>query len=59
MAPISANGSTFIYHRFIKPFVVKHQTEIDEALSEAQSAASSVATKAMDKGILSSTRPLH
>jgi hypothetical protein len=51
MAPISSNGSTFIYHRFIKPFVVKHQSEIDEALSEAKSVASDAANKAMDQGI--------
>ncbi|XP_028416502.1 receptor expression-enhancing protein 5-like [Dendronephthya gigantea] len=49
MAPISSNGSTFIYHRFIKPFVVKHQSEIDEALNEARSAASSAANTAMDQ----------
>jgi hypothetical protein len=51
MAPISSNGSTFIYHRFIKPFVVKHQSEIDEALSEAKSVASDAANKAMDQGM--------
>lgn len=51
MAPISSNGSSFIYHRFIKPFVVKHQAEIDDALNEAKSAASQAANKAMDQGI--------
>ena len=51
MAPITANGSSVIYHRFIKPFVVKHQTEIDEALNEASAVASQAANTAMDQGM--------
>lgn len=50
MAPISSNGASVIYNRFIKPFVMKHQKDIDEALDEASSQATKVAGKAMDKG---------
>ncbi|CAB4019271.1 receptor expression-enhancing 5-like isoform X2 [Paramuricea clavata] len=49
MAPISANGSMVVYHRFIKPFVVKHQAEFDEVLNEASSVASSAANQAMEQ----------
>ncbi|XP_077988693.1 receptor expression-enhancing protein 5-like isoform X2 [Glandiceps talaboti] len=38
MAPISANGSQFLYHRVIKPFVLKHQKQVDEALDKVQDA---------------------
>ena len=41
MAPISSNGSQFIYHRFIKPFVLKHQKQMDEALEKVGEVASS------------------
>jgi receptor expression-enhancing protein 5/6 len=51
MAPISANGSTIVYQRLIKPFVVKHQAEIDEVLNEASAVASSAANQAMEQGI--------
>ena len=52
MAPISSNGANVIYNRFIKPFVIKHQKDIDEALDEASSQASKVAGKAMEKGTI-------
>ena len=32
MAPVSWNGANTIYHRVIKPFVLKHQKEIDTAI---------------------------
>lgn len=32
MAPVSWNGANTIYHRAIKPFVLKHQSQIDKAL---------------------------
>ena len=34
MAPVSWNGANTIYHRVIKPFVLKHQTQIDKALDK-------------------------
>ena len=39
MAPVSWNGSTTIYHKVIKPFVLKNQEKIDEALDKAGSMA--------------------
>ncbi|XP_070543532.1 receptor expression-enhancing protein 5-like isoform X2 [Ptychodera flava] len=38
MAPIQSNGSQFLYHRVIKPFVLKHQKQVDEALDKVQGA---------------------
>jgi receptor expression-enhancing protein 5/6 len=46
MAPISSNGSQFIYHRFIKPFVLKHQKKMDEALDNLGDMASSTLNEA-------------
>lgn len=51
MAPISGNGANIIYNRLIKPFVVKHQQDIDEALDEATAHATKVAGKAMETGM--------
>lgn len=34
MAPVSWNGSNTLYHKAIKPFVLRHQKKIDEALDE-------------------------
>ena len=34
MAPVSWNGSNTLYHRVIKPFVLKHQKDIDKALDK-------------------------
>lgn len=46
MAPFSWNGSEIIYHRFIKPFVLKHQKTIDEAVDKVSDEASKMADKA-------------
>ncbi|XP_033633954.1 receptor expression-enhancing protein 5-like isoform X1 [Asterias rubens] len=46
MAPISSNGSQFIYNRFIKPFVLKHQKKMDEALDNLGEMASSTLSEA-------------
>jgi receptor expression-enhancing protein 5/6 len=48
MAPISSNGSQFIYHRFIKPFVLKHQKQMDEALDNLGDLASSTLSEAQE-----------
>lgn len=37
-APIEANGSTTLYYRFIRPFILRHQNKIDKALDEAKEA---------------------
>lgn len=34
MAPVSWNGANTIYHRVIKPFVLKHQGQIDKVLDK-------------------------
>jgi len=33
------NGSNFLYTKFIRPFILKHQTKIDSALDKAKGAA--------------------
>ena len=35
MCPAHWNGSQMIYVRLIKPFILKHQKKIDEALQKA------------------------
>lgn len=39
MAPFSWNGAEFIYHRFIAPFVLKHEKEVDKYLSKGEEMA--------------------
>lgn len=51
MAPFAGNGSAFIYNKFIKPFVLKYQSEIDEVLEDTQSVVSSAAERAMNTGM--------
>jgi receptor expression-enhancing protein 5/6 len=41
-APTKWNGSLTIYTRVIRPFVLKHQKKIDEAMGKATEAAKSV-----------------
>jgi len=45
MAPTSWNGSLMIYQRFIKPFILKHQTKIDSTLARASEMASEFANE--------------
>ena len=42
MMPTKWNGSTTIYNNVIRPFVLKHQKEVDEALDKAADLASDV-----------------
>ena len=35
MLPVSWNGSHTVYYRLIRPFVLRHQREIDSAIDEA------------------------
>ena len=46
MVPTSWNGSIFIYHKAIRPFVLKHQARVDAALDKAAEAAG----EALDEG---------
>ena len=41
MAPIASNGSQFLYGRFIRPFILKHQKKIDESLDQVGDIAAS------------------
>lgn len=51
MAPVSWNGANTLYHRVIKPFVLKHQTQIDKALDKVGQKVDEVAKE----GILTFT----
>lgn len=37
-APTEWNGSTTLYYRFIRPFILRHQEKIDKAVDEAKDA---------------------
>ena len=39
MVPTSWNGSIFIYHQFIRPFVLKYQTKVDSAIEQMSDTA--------------------
>ncbi|XP_074650533.1 receptor expression-enhancing protein 5-like isoform X2 [Tubulanus polymorphus] len=67
MAPTSWNGSIIIYQKFIRPFVLKHQKKVDEAMgkvaevasevaNEAETAASEVASDAIKQRIADSSK---
>ena len=42
MVPTSWNGSVFIYHQFIRPFVLKYQTKVDDALDQMSDTAQNI-----------------
>ncbi|KAJ8029393.1 Receptor expression-enhancing protein 5 [Holothuria leucospilota] len=46
MAPMESNGANLLYHRFIKPFVLKHEREIDDSLGKVTDIASSTLNEA-------------
>lgn len=48
MAPVSWNGSNTLYHKAIKPFVLRHQKNIDKALDEVGEKIDSYAQQAKD-----------
>lgn len=48
MAPVSWNGSNTLYHKAIKPFVLRHQKNIDKALDEVGEKMDSYAQQAKD-----------
>ena len=45
MAPISSNGSVFVYRKFIAPFVLKHMKEADGLIDIAADVAKDLAGK--------------
>lgn len=48
MAPVSWNGANTLYHKVIKPFVLKHQSQIDKALDKVGEKVDAVAKEAKD-----------
>jgi len=48
MAPTSWNGSLTIYSKFIRPFVLKHQKRVDEAIGKAAEVAGDAINEAKD-----------
>lgn len=63
MAPVSWNGANTLYHKVIKPFVLKHQSQIDKALDkvgekvdEVAKDAKNVATEAVIKAATESDK---
>ncbi|XP_006822736.2 receptor expression-enhancing protein 5-like [Saccoglossus kowalevskii] len=49
MAPIANNGSQFIYKRVVRPFVLKHQKQVDEALDKFQGMAADAINEVMKR----------
>lgn len=47
MAPVTWNGSSFIYMKFLRPLVLRNQGELDRALERAQKGAQNMAKGAM------------
>lgn len=48
MAPVSWNGANTLYYKVIKPFVLKHRKNIDEALDKVGEKMDQVAKEAKD-----------
>lgn len=46
MAPFSWNGANFLYTRFIAPFVLKHEKEVDSYIKKGAAFADDMANKA-------------
>jgi len=46
MAPFSWNGANFLYTKFIAPFVLKHEKEVDSYIKKGSKAAGEFASKA-------------
>lgn len=45
MMPMENNGSMFVYHKLIKPFVKKHEKTFEAAMDIAEDAAKAGAKK--------------
>lgn len=62
MAPVSWNGANTLYHRVIKPFVLKHQKDIDKALDKVGQKVDEVAKEGrLEKIFAKNTKwiPIH
>jgi len=40
MSPVPWNGSNILYQRLIRPFVLRHESHIDDTISKARQKAS-------------------
>jgi len=49
MAPFSWNGADFIYHKFIAPFVLKHEKDVDQYLKKGEALAKDLYGKAEEE----------
>ena len=45
MAPFSWNGAHFLYTRFIAPFVLKHEKDVDQYIKKGAAYADDLAKK--------------
>jgi hypothetical protein len=50
MAPFSWNGANFLYTKFISPFVLKHEKEVDSYLKSGAAMADAMAEDMTAKG---------
>ena len=48
MSPLE--GSSVIYHRVIRPYFLKHESAIDDAVRKGTQQANKIADAAMEKG---------
>ena len=48
MLPISSNGATTIYNRIIRPYFLKYEKKLDDAVDKAGKLATDVSSKAKD-----------
>jgi len=46
MYPSGSNGSVMLYYKFIRPFILRHESQIDSAFGKAKAAASSAMNQA-------------
>lgn len=50
MLPIQWNGSNILYYRFIKPFILRHEGEIDRTIRDAKESAKSAVNAGLSNG---------
>ena len=48
MLPVSWNGSSYIYQKAIRPFVIQHQSKINEVVNTVREGASEVVHHGLD-----------
>jgi len=58
MAPYEWNGANFIYYKFLRPFVKKHEEKIDSYIAKGGDIANQGAQIAADMGAKAATEKL-